>query len=63
MLLEKVVLTGDWRGVSALQAANGTITFGWTTALIFYFIQRIYRVDPSQRVTTAVLMQDQTKEL
>ncbi len=38
-----IVLTGDWRVLSAIQAANGVIIFGWTTALIFYFIQRIFK--------------------
>ncbi len=37
-----VVLTGQWRTLAAIQAANGVIVFGWTTALIFYYIQRIY---------------------
>jgi hypothetical protein len=37
-----VVLTGSWRTLASIQAANGVIIFGWTTALIFYFIQRIY---------------------
>ena len=37
-----VVLTGPWRTLASIQAANGVIIFGWTTALIFYFIQRIY---------------------
>ncbi|MGA9575251.1 MAG: potassium channel family protein [Lysobacterales bacterium] len=36
-----IVLTGNWRALSAIQAANGLIIFGWTTALIFYFIQKI----------------------
>lgn len=38
-----VVLTGQWRTLASIQAANGVIIFGWTTALIFYFIQRIYK--------------------
>lgn len=38
-----VVLSGEWRTLASIQAANGVIIFGWTTALIFYFIQRIYR--------------------
>lgn len=38
-----VVLTGQWRTLASVQAANGVVIFGWTTALIFYFIQRIYR--------------------
>lgn len=38
-----IVLTGDWRILSAIEAANGVIIFGWTTALIFYFIQQVYQ--------------------
>jgi hypothetical protein len=38
-----VVLTGQWRMLASIQAANGVIIFGWTTALIFYFIQHIYK--------------------
>jgi hypothetical protein len=38
-----VVLTGPWRTLASIQAANGVIIFGWTTALIFYFIQNIYK--------------------
>ena len=30
-------------GIYGTQAANGVIIFGWTTALIFYFIQHIYK--------------------
>ena len=37
-----VVLEGSWRILASLQAANGMIIFGWTTALIFAYIQRIY---------------------
>lgn len=37
-----VVLTESWRVLASIQAANGVIVFGWTTALIFYFIQNIY---------------------
>ena len=37
-----VVLTGSWRMLASLQAANGVIIFGWSTALIFYYIQHIY---------------------
>jgi hypothetical protein len=37
-----VVLTGQWRALASIQAANGVIVFGWTTALIFYFIQQVY---------------------
>ena len=37
-----VVLTSNWRTLASIQAANGVIIFGWTTALIFVFIQRVY---------------------
>ena len=40
-----VVLTGKCRSLATIQAANGVIIFGWTTALIFYFIQKIYKHD------------------
>ena len=36
-----VVIKENWRMLASLQAANGMIIFGWTTALIFYYIQRI----------------------
>jgi hypothetical protein len=40
-----VVLTGKGRALATIQAANGVIIFGWTTALIFYFIQKVYKKD------------------
>ena len=38
-----VLLTGQWRTLASIQAANGVIIFGWTTALIFYYIQRLFK--------------------
>lgn len=38
-----IVLSGEWRTLASVQAANGVIMFGWTTALIFYFVQHIYK--------------------
>ena len=38
-----IVLTGRWRMLASIQAANGVIIFGWTTALLYYFIQRVYQ--------------------
>jgi len=38
-----VVIAGDWRILASLEGANGVIIFGWTTALIFYVIQHLYR--------------------
>ena len=37
----EIVLTDDWRLLASFEAANGIILFGWTTALIFAFIQRM----------------------
>ena len=38
-----VVLDPSWRILSAIEAANGVMMFGWTTALIFWFMQRVVR--------------------
>ncbi len=37
-----VVMSQDWRILSALEAANGIIMFGWSTALIFAAVQIVY---------------------
>jgi hypothetical protein len=37
-----IVLEAPWRLLSSFQAANGVIMFGWTTALIFAAVHRIY---------------------
>jgi hypothetical protein len=36
-----ITLAQDWRLLSSFQAANGTILFGWSTALVFAFVQRL----------------------
>lgn len=36
-----VVLDSSWRILSAIESANGVMMFGWTTALIFWFLQRL----------------------
>ncbi len=36
-----LTLTPEWRLLSSFQAANGTILFGWSTALLFAFVQRV----------------------
>lgn len=38
-----VVLEQDWRLLSSIQAANGIIIFGWTTALLIVAIHRFSR--------------------
>ena len=44
-----IVLSGNLRVLSAVEAANGLIIFGWTTALIFYFIQKIYQPEMTHK--------------
>ncbi len=39
-----VVLDGEWRLLSAFEAGNGVIVFGWTTAMVYMVAQRIYRL-------------------
>lgn len=44
-----MTIEGSWRILSAFEAANGIIMFGWTTALVFAVVQRIYfneKADP-----------------
>jgi hypothetical protein len=36
-----VVLDESWRILASIEAANGIIMFGWTTALLFAFIQHV----------------------
>lgn len=40
-----VTLDGNWRLLSAFEAANGVIVFGWTTAMVFMVAQRLYRMN------------------
>lgn len=37
-----VTLHGQWRSFSAMEAVNGVILFGWTTALIVAASQRLF---------------------
>jgi voltage-gated potassium channel Kch len=36
-----ITLNEDWRLLCSMEAANGIILFGWSTALVFAFVQRI----------------------
>jgi hypothetical protein len=36
-----ITLPSDWRLLASFEAANGIIMFGWSTALVAAFIQRI----------------------
>lgn len=44
-----VVLDKGLRLLSAFAAANGTIIIGWTTALVFLTVQRVYELKPPAR--------------
>ena len=37
-----VVLSEDWRLLSSIEAINGMILFGWSTAFIFSVIRHVY---------------------
>ncbi len=38
-----VTLTAGWRLLSGIEALNGIILVGWTTAMIFSVVQRIWQ--------------------
>jgi len=38
-----IVLDPAWRILTAIEAVNGIMMFGWTTALNFWFMQRLVR--------------------
>ena len=38
-----VVLGADWRLLSSIEATNGFLLFGWSTAFIFEVVSRVYR--------------------
>lgn len=37
-----IVINGPWRLLSAIQAMNGLLVFGWSTALLFAVVERIW---------------------
>lgn len=37
-----IVLGPEWRLLASIAAVNGLILFGWTTALVFIVVQRVY---------------------
>ena len=37
-----IVIEGPWRLLSAIQAMNGLLVFGWSTALLFAVVERIW---------------------
>ena len=37
-----IVLTGNWRLACGVEAMNGVMLFGWSTALMFVLVQRLW---------------------
>lgn len=48
-----IVIRGPWRLLSAIQAMNGLLVFGWSTALLFAVVQRIWGVDADPQGETS----------
>ena len=40
-----VFIQGSWRLLSAIQAMTGLLIFGWSTALLYAVVQRLWRRD------------------
>ena len=40
-----ITLNDRWRILASVEAANGLILFGWTTAIIIAFVQRVFSID------------------
>ena len=45
-----IVIEGPWRLLSAIEAMAGLLIFGWSTALLFAVVQRIWEVVPDEPV-------------
>ena len=43
-----IVLTNSWRLICGAQAMNGILLFGWSTALMFYLVQRLWCSDDDE---------------
>jgi hypothetical protein len=39
----ELTLTGDWRLLSGIEAINGIMLIGWSTAMMFSLIQQIFK--------------------
>ena len=44
------VLENEWRQICGIEAMNGIILFGWTTALIFVLVQKLWATESSMIV-------------
>jgi hypothetical protein len=50
-----IVIHGPWRMLSAIQAMNGLLVFGWSTALLFAVVERIWGADDAARTDAKAL--------
>jgi Ion channel len=46
--LGDVTLEPPWRILSAMEAADGMLLFGWSTAFLFAVVQRVWRIRPRE---------------
>ncbi len=44
-----VTIVGKWRMLSGVEAMNGILLFGWSTAMLFALIQRLWQTGHSSR--------------
>ena len=44
-----ITLTGNWRLLSGIEALNGVMLLGWTTALLFAVVLRTWQGRPHER--------------
>jgi len=49
-----VVINGSWRLLSAIQAMTGLLIFGWSTALLYAVVQRLWGDTQPSRQTSAL---------
>lgn len=47
-----ITLSSDWRTLSGIQAINGILLIGWSTAFMFAVLQRTWDSTPGLRSTT-----------
>ncbi len=55
-----IVIQGPWRLLSAIQAVNGLLVFGWSTALLFAVVERIWGKDQETQVADSDRFDDST---
>ena len=46
-----VVLTNQWRLLCGIEAMNGILLFGWSTAMLFVLVQRFWNSPPDSELS------------